>query len=236
MIVIMKKSNILMVGLIILLIAAIYSLSFSAGDSKSTFGAADVKTVVVDAGHGGEDPGGVSSYSGLREKDVTLKIAFFLKEELEKSGYKVILTRSEDILQYREGTTRIYEKRKQDLTRRKQIMDDNSDGIAVSIHLNKFEQTMYSGAQTFFPPKSDDSKKLAVCIQKALVELLKPDNKRVALLKTEEIIIFRNIKTPTALIECGFLSNAEEEKKLGTEDYQRQIAAAIKQGIDECYK
>ncbi len=236
MIVIMKKSNILMVGLIILLIAAIYSLSFSAGDSKSTFGVPKVKTVVVDAGHGGEDPGAVSSYSGLREKDVTLKVAFFLKEELEKSGYKVILTRSEDILQYREGTTRIYEKRKQDLTKRKQIMDDNSDGLAVSIHLNKFEQTMYSGAQTFFPPKSDDSKKLALCIQKALMEVLNPEKKRVALLKTEEIIILKNLKTPTALVECGFLSNADEEKKLGTEEYQRQIATAIKQGVDEYYK
>lgn len=236
MIVIMKKSNILMVGLIILLIAAIYSLSFTTGDSKAVFGTPKVKTVVVDAGHGGEDPGAVSSYSGLREKDVTLKIAFYLKEELEKSGYKVILTRSEDILQYREGTTRIYEKRKQDLTRRKQIMDDNSDGIVVSIHLNKFEQTIYSGAQTFFPPKSDDSKKLAISIQKMLVEALNPENKRVALLKTEEIIILKNLKTPTALIECGFLSNAEEEKKLGTEEYQRKIAAAIKQGIDEYYK
>ncbi|MDD4493836.1 MAG: N-acetylmuramoyl-L-alanine amidase [Eubacteriales bacterium] len=235
MIIVMKKSNILLVGLIILLIAAIYSLNFG-HDSASAFISSKTKTVVVDAGHGGEDPGAVSSYSGLREKDVTLKIAFYLKDELEKSGYKVIMTRTEDILKYKDGTTRIYDKRKQDLTRRKQIMDDPKVDIVVSIHLNKFEQTRYYGAQTLFPPRSDESKKLADSIQKVIGEKLDPTNKRLALVKNEEIVIMRDLKTPTALVECGFLTNEAEERKLGTDEYQQQIAVVLKEGIDRYFQ
>ncbi|HHV95819.1 MAG TPA: N-acetylmuramoyl-L-alanine amidase CwlD [Clostridiaceae bacterium] len=197
------------------------------------------RTVVVDAGHGGEDPGAVSD-NGLKEKDVTLKIAFKLKDKLEKENYKVIMTRTEDILQYDANVTDIYEKRRQDLTRRKSIMDSPEADIVVSIHLNKFTQPQYYGAQVFYPPESPESRKLAQIIQSVLKEKVDPTNKRVALEKKplpgqKPIVILRDIKTPTVIVECGFLSNPEEERKLGTDEYQEKLAEAIKEGIDKYF-
>ncbi|MGI6777781.1 MAG: N-acetylmuramoyl-L-alanine amidase [Acetivibrionales bacterium] len=232
MIIVLKKSNIILVGLIFLLLITIFSLNYNKDKATSVINEQEQqKTVLLDPGHGGEDPGAVSNYSGLKEKDVNLKIAFKVKELLEKDNYRVIMTREEDVLNYKPGTRDIIEKRRQDLLRRKKIMDEGGADVVVSIHLNKFEQPQYYGAQAFFPPNSDESRKLAVSIQRSLKEKVDPDNKREALVKKEEIIIFRNLKTTSAMVECGFLSNREEEKKLSTEEYQYKIAEAIKDGI-----
>lgn len=242
MIVVMKKNNILLIGLVLLLVIAIYSLNINeervvsvtkedgnqAGNSQ--------KVVILDPGHGGEDPGAVSDYSGIREKDVNLEIAFKVKELLEAEGYRVIMTREEDKLQYNDEAKTLYQKRKQDLTRRKKIMDEAGADVVVSIHLNKFGQTQYYGAQTFYPPNSLKSQKLAVCIQKRLREMVDPSNNRQSLVKKEPIIILRDLKTTTAVVECGFLSNREEESRLATEEYRDKLAAAIKQGIMDYFK
>ena len=180
MIIVMRKSNVLLVGLIFALLIAIYSLNMNADTQASTKGtvspASEQKTVVVDAGHGGEDPGKVSSFSDLKEKDLNLSIAFQLKQLLESSGYKVVMTREDDKLTYEDGTTNIYNKRKQDLTRRKNIMDESGADIVVSIHMNSFTDPVYYGAQTFYPPKSEESLKLAASIQKSMIELLDKGN------------------------------------------------------------
>lgn len=237
MIIIMRKSNVILIGLIFALLLAIYSLNMNvdsqtaAAANKST----DRKTVIVDAGHGGEDPGKVSNYSGLKEKDLNLKIAFKVKELLEKDDYNVIMTREEDKLVYKEGTTDIYYKRLQDLTRRKEIMDNSGADIVVSIHANSFPETQYYGAQTFYPADSPESKKLAECIQKSLRENVDKNNKREPQVK-QPIVIIKNLKTPTTIVECGFLSNPEEERKLATDEYQSLIAEAIKKGIDSYFK
>jgi N-acetylmuramoyl-L-alanine amidase len=235
-IMIFRKSNIALIGLIFLLIVAIYSLNIESGETRavSKLNAAN-KTVLLDPGHGGEDPGAVSDFSGLKEKDVNLAIAHKLKKLLEQDGINILMTREEDRLEYTPGTTNIIQKRKQDLQRRKKMMDEAGADIVVSIHLNKFPQTQYYGAQTFFPPKSVESEKLAVCIQKALKEKLDPTNDRQALLKKEEIIILRNLKTTTAMVECGFLSHKEEEGRLATKEYQSRIAEAIRAGILEYF-
>ena len=197
MIVVIKKSNAILICLIFALLAAIYSLNLDAGN-ETIYGDGIVKepkdgdiavmkegvakrTVIVDAGHGGEDPGAVSDYSNLKEKDVNLKIAFKVKDLLEKENYNVIMTRTEDVLVYEPGTTEIYQKRKQDLLRRKKIMDESGADIVVSIHLNKFTETQYYGAQVFYPPDSNESRDLANYIQKALKEYADPTNKRVAM-------------------------------------------------------
>ena len=171
MIIVMRKSNLVLIGLIFALLLAIYSLNMDV-DSQTAAAAktADRRTVIVDAGHGGEDPGKISSYSGLKEKDLNLKIAFKVKGLLEEDGYNVIMTREEDKLVYKEGTTDIYYKRLQDLTRRKEIMDSSGADIVVSIHANSFTDARYYGAQTFYPGDSPESKKLAECIQKSLRE------------------------------------------------------------------
>jgi len=238
MIVIMKRNNILLFGLIFFLILAIYSLNFESENKASTVSKVNEvkKTVLLDPGHGGEDPGAVSDISGIKEKDISLKIALYLREILKKEDIEVLMTREEDRLEYKPGTTNIIQKRKQDLQRRKKMMDEAGADIVVSIHLNKFPQTKYYGAQTFYPPESPESQKLAGTIQKALRDIVDPSNKRQPLLKKEAIIILKNLKTTTTIVECGFLSHKEEEARLATEEYQKKIAEAIKTGILEYLK
>ncbi len=197
--------------------------------------------VVIDAGHGGEDPGAVSNYSGTKEKDISLKIAVCLKVMLEADGYSVIMTRDKDELYYTPGTTGILAKRRQDLSHRKMIIDESYAGAAISIHLNKFPQTQYYGAQTFYPPRTTEKEiltksiGLARSIQAAFTDM-DPTNKRVALEKKETIMIMKNVKAPIVLIECGFVSNPEEERNLRDEAYQKKIAAAIKSGLDDYFR
>ncbi len=237
MIIVLRKSNVILIGLIFALLLAIYSLNMNVDSQTATAAnkTTDRKTVIIDAGHGGEDPGKISSYSGLKEKELNLKIAFKVKELLEKDQYNVIMTREEDKLVYKEGTTDIYYKRLQDLTRRKEIMDNGGANIVVSIHTNSYPEKQYYGAQTFYPGDSPESKKLAECIQKSLKDNVDKSNKREPQLK-QPIVITKNLKTPTTIVECGFLSNADEERKLGTDEYQSHIAEAIKKGIDSYFK
>lgn len=236
MIIVMKKTNVILITLIFALLAAIYSLNFGMDTTASTIGSETQKTVILDPGHGGEDPGKVSNYNELKEKDINLVIALKVKELLEKENYKIIMTREEDKLVYAEGTTNIIEKRRQDLTRRKKMMDESGAAIVVSIHLNGFPETQYYGAQTFYPPNSSESLKLANSLQKSVRELVDPNNKRQPQLKKDQIIILKDLKTPTTIIECGFLSNSEEEKKLATEEYQTKLAFAITDGIKNYFK
>lgn len=232
MIIIVKKNNIVLIGLILLLSILLYSVNFWNGGVITSAKAPDSeKTILIDAGHGGEDPGAVSDYSGIKEKDANLEIALKLKELLLNENYKVIMSREEDILQYEPGTVNIVEKRKQDLFRRKKMMDEAGANIVVSIHMNKFPQTQYFGAQTFFPPGSPESQRLAASIQKALREEVDPGNQRESLVKKEPIIILRDYKTTTAIVECGFLSNQDEEKKISSSEYRQKLANAIKNGI-----
>jgi len=231
MIIIMKKNNIILIGLIFLLLLTILSLNYQFDSTTVMKSQGQKRIILIDPGHGGEDPGAVSNYSGVKEKDINLKVAAMVKEILEKEGHKVLMTREEDRLEYAEGTTDIIEKRKQDLQRRKKMMDEAGADIVVSIHLNKFPQQQYYGAQTFYPPNSVESQKLAMSIQKALREKVDPDNRRESLVKNENIIILRNVKTTIAIVECGFLSNREEENKLVQDEYQQKIAQAISAGI-----
>jgi N-acetylmuramoyl-L-alanine amidase len=231
MIIIVKRNNIILIALIFLLAVAAYSLNVNSDGVLPTNAEDKKRTVMLDPGHGGEDPGAVSDYSGLKEKDVNLSIVLNVKQMLEAEGFNVILTREEDKLEYQPETKNIIQKRKEDLTRRKKMMDEGSADIVVSVHLNKFPQTQYFGAQTFYPPNSPESQKLAGIIQKKLIEIVDPNNKREAMLKKEPIIILKDAKTTTTIVECGFLSNPEEEKLLGTKEYQDKLALAIKEGI-----
>jgi N-acetylmuramoyl-L-alanine amidase len=115
-------------------------------------------------------------------------------------------------------------------------MDESGADLVVSIHLNKFPESKYSGAQVFFPPQSPESKLAAECIQKSLREMVDPNNKREAMLKNTDIMILHALKTPTVIVECGFLSNPEEEKRLANTEYQDKLVLAIKEGILKYYE
>ena len=246
MIVVIRKKNVFFLALLLLFSVTVFSIGFAVDYSKPVTGdseqkpiteqAAVTKTIILDAGHGGEDPGAVSDYSGLKEKDVNLNIVMLIKDLLEKDNYKVILTRDSDQLVYGTETKNILQKRREDLTRRKQIMDESGADIVVSIHLNKFAQTKYHGAQVFFPPNSPNSQKLANEIQNSIRLNVDNTNDRVALVKKDQIMILKNLKTTTVIVECGFLSNSDEEKKLSTEEYQGKLSKAIKGGIDSYFK
>lgn len=235
MVVVIRKSNITLIVLIFLLSLAIYSLNIGGSAAPVANGQDTQKTVLLDPGHGGEDPGAVSDYSGIKEKDINLSIAMKVKQLLEDDNFNVLMTRTEDKLEYNSETRNIVQKRVEDLTRRKRMMDEGGANIVVSIHMNKFPQTQYYGAQTFYPPNSPESQKLALSIQKALREKVDPNNTREALVKKEPIIILKDYKTTTVIVECGFLSNPDEEKKVGTVEYQDKIAEAIKDGVENYF-
>jgi len=238
MILILKKEKII-IATVILIAIVLTAYIFKVIDFpaiKATNNEVKNKIVVLDAGHGGEDPGAVSDFSGIREKEINLYIAQKVKELLEAENFTVIMTREDDTLKYTEGTKKVTEKRRQDLINRKKIMDESGAELVVSIHLNKFPQEQYYGAQVFYPPNSPESKTAAELIQKSLKEIVDPENKRVAMLKKAEIIILKNLKTPTVIVECGFLSNPQEEKKLAAVEYQDKLALAIKEGIMKYYE
>ena len=235
MVILINRKKLTFVSLILLVTVISLGVNFIDRNQETIASGAIVNNPVVllDAGHGGEDPGAVSDYSGIKEKDINLSIAKKVQSLLSSQNIATNMTRDEDKLIYTPETTNIVQKRRQDLLRRKKMMDENNSGIVVSIHLNKFPQTQYFGAQTFFANNSPESQVLASCIQKKLRENVDPKNTREALLKKEPIIILKNVKTPTVVVECGFLSNQEEEKKLSSSEYQDKLAHAISEGIKD---
>ena len=192
------------------------------------------KTVILDAGHGIPDEG-AQSRNGITEAKINLSITLKTKELLEQSGYKVILTRTDDNAIYDSNCNTIKEKKNSDLRNRVKIGNNSNADIFVSIHLNKIPQEQYWGWQTFFKKGNEQSENLATCIQNNIANVIQKENKRVPL-KIDNIYIIKNIKIPTTIVECGFLSNAEEEKLLQDEEYQNKLAQGIYEGINEYFK
>lgn len=188
------------------------------------------KVIVIDPGHGGNDPGAVSK-SGIKEKDVNLKIALYLREYLEQSGSIVILTRDKDIALY-QGNVR--NKKREDLKNRKNIVRQSNGDLFISIHLNSFPQAQYYGAQTFFSKDNPHGKIAAQLIQEELRNTLDSGNQRTSLPK-DDVYIINDLPIPAVLVECGFLSNAEEAKLLNESKYQRRLAWAIYTGIQRFF-
>lgn len=187
------------------------------------------KVVVLDAGHGGEDAG-ASSLNGTTEADINLKIVLKVQNLLEQSGCAVILTRHDGNAIYDIDAKTLREKKVSDIKNRVKIGNSSSADIFVSVHLNKIPQSQYYGWQTFYKNGNENSKKLATCLQNNLNEAIQKENKRVPL-KIDNIFIIKNVEIPTSIVECGFLSNPEEEKLLLQDEYQNKLAWGIYTGI-----
>ena len=187
------------------------------------------KTVILDAGHGGEDQGAESA-NGITEAETNLKITLKVQKLLEQSGCTVILTRSDDNAIYDIDKQTLRQKKISDIKNRVKIGNNSSADIFVSIHLNKIPQSQYFGWQTFYKSSNEQSKKLATSLQNSLNESMQKENKRVPL-KIDNVYIIKNVEIPTSIVECGFLSNPEEEAQLQTEEYQDKIAWGIYTGI-----
>ena len=187
------------------------------------------KTIVIDAGHGKPDEGAQSS-NGTTEAETNLKIALKLQNLLEQSGSSVVLTRSDENAIYDLNAKTLKQKKISDIKNRVKIGNGNSADIFVSIHLNKIPQSEYYGWQCFYNTKNEKSIELAKKIQENLNEAIQKENTRVAM-KLNTVYIMKNIEIPISIVECGFLSNPEEEKKLLEDSYQDRLAWGIYNGI-----
>ncbi|EEH96458.1 MAG: N-acetylmuramoyl-L-alanine amidase CwlD [Clostridium sp.] len=195
---------------------------------------ANQKIILIDPGHGGFD-GGAKSKSGVIEKDINLQISLKLKDALEQKGYKVYLTREGDQGLEEKGST-IKEKKREDLKKRRDLKAETKCDIFVSIHQNMFPQAKCFGAQVWHA-SNDISKKLADDIQGSLKEVVKDNNKRVSKPAGDSYLILRDkYEGASVLVECGFLSNPEEEQRLQTEEHQNSIVEGISLGIEKYFE
>jgi N-acetylmuramoyl-L-alanine amidase len=188
------------------------------------------RKIVVDAGHGGGDPGAKSPL-GLIEKDLNLDVALRLKKYLSRVGIYTIMIREKD-QDFFDVQSDLSHKKRRDLFYRIEIANQSRADLFISIHANSFPQVIYRGAQTFYNQKDVESKKLAEAIQNQLVRWLGPNRRRA---KTGDYRVLNDIRMPGVIIEIGFLSNAEEARLLSTPSYREKIAAAIYHGIIAYY-
>jgi len=182
--------------------------------------------VVIDAGHGGADPGKVGE-SGALEKDINLSIAGKLRTCLEQNGFRVIMTRENDDGLYSENARN---KKREDMEARVRVISGADPDFVVSIHQNSFPDASCKGAQLFYYKDSEDSKKLAEILQKKFSEVLQDGNTRQAKANSDYYLL-RKTACPVVIAECGFLSNAAEEALLVSDAYQEKVAEALCLGI-----
>lgn len=187
-------------------------------------------TVVLDAGHGGED-GGTSGKNGALEKDLNLAICMKIGKELTFQGINVLYTRTEDVLLYDKNSNYTNRKKSLDLAARVKIAQNTPNCIFISIHMNAFPDSKYSGLQTYYSKNNMQSKYIATQIQSAVKKELQPQNNRKIVKASSNIYVLDRLECPAVLIECGFLSNYEESRLLSTEIYQNQISKIISSEI-----
>lgn len=180
-------------------------------------------TIIIDAGHGGED-GGATSCTGILESRFNLEISLKLNDLLHLMGYDTIMIRTTDRSVYTSGET-IAAKKVSDLRQRVSIVNDTEHALLVSIHQNTFPDSQYSGAQVFYGPEGE-GQLLAEQLQSAFCATLNKGSSRKSK-KAEGIYLMQHIDCTGILVECGFLSNPEEEAKLQDGDYQKKLCCVI---------
>lgn len=183
-------------------------------------------TVVIDAGHGGFDSGKVG-VDGTLEKDINLMIAKKLEQLLIAADVNVIMTRNDDTGLYEESSNN---KKRQDMKNRAALMNQSKPDCVVSIHQNSYPKESIDGAQVFYYTRSEKGKLLAALIQDSLITRVDPTNHRVEK-SNDSYYLLKNVSSPIVIIECGFLSNWAESKKLVDDTYQQKLAWAIHLGI-----
>lgn len=183
----------------------------------------DGTVVIIDAGHGGID-GGATSCTGVLESHINLEIAFRLEAIMQFMGYETRMIRTTDTSIYTQGDT-IAAQKISDLKERVRIVNETQQGILISIHQNTFSDRKYWGAQVFYAD-CEDSRELAVTLQKNLVSTINPGSKRTAK-KAKGVYLMEHMEKPGVLLECGFLSNPHEEALLRSQEYQKKLCAVI---------
>lgn len=182
--------------------------------------------VVLDAGHGGDDPGKVG-INGAKEKDINLQITEMVKMFLEAGDVKVVMTRDSDAGLYDAGASN---KKVQDMKRRVEIIEETQPAAVVSIHQNSYPEEYVHGAQVFYYDGSSRGQHLAERIQERLIVQVDPENTR-QIKANDSYYLLKKTEVPIVIAECGFLSNGAETQRLCTPEYQERVAWAIYIGI-----
>ncbi|WP_312699387.1 N-acetylmuramoyl-L-alanine amidase [Sedimentibacter sp.] len=229
---IFKRTNIVFsIALVITLIMSLFSDLYKTSETIDATGAEQVDRIkiLIDPGHGGIDQG-TSGGTGVTEAPLNLAISEKLMRFLEGSGFDVDMTRYEDEGLYSLKSKTIREKKNEDLKNRVDMINNSNADLVVSIHLNSFPQKQYYGAHVFYQKNSQLGKIAADTLQDSLKSILDPGNNRVPQVK-KDIKIMDDTNIPVVLVECGFLSNDAEERKLVTDEYQEKIAWSIFTGL-----
>ena len=241
MIILSKKKMIYVIGIIIMFIFtyAITAYNVTNGNKDNDLDVKTIQTValpidkkviIIDARTSVNQMKEQKVADGTTEAESNLKIALKLQNLLEQSGATVILTRSDENSIYDIDSKTLRQKKISDIHNRVKIGNESSADIFVSIHLNKIPQNQYWGWQTFYKKESAEGQKLAESIQNSLNESIQKENTRTPM-KIDNIYIIKRVEIPTTIVECGFLSNAEEEQLLLTDEYQNKLAWGIYTGI-----
>ncbi len=226
----MKKK--LRIVMTLLLFVSVFYLSRQGAALEEQYTAAlsnpSSPVVVLDAGHGHNDPGKIGT-DGALEKDINLSITKYLQNYLEESGIAVILTREDDSPLYQESDSN---KKRGDMKTRISKIENANPSVTVSIHQNSYPDPAVSGPQVFYYTTSTEGKSLAECIQNNFTYAVGDKNTRASK-ANQDYYLLRHTSCPIVICECGFLSNPDECAKLQEEDYQKKIAWSIYLGIME---
>lgn len=226
-IVIKRKFIIVMCAAVMLMGAAAFGIFGSIAVFQSNKG----YTVILDAGHGSPD-GGAVGVNGTEEKDINLAIVLKTKEVLEAKGTNVILTRMGDQSLYTASDKTIREKKRSDMRTRKSIIEKSNADLFISVHMNSFSDKKASGLHVFFAKNHPETEPLANELQKRISEITGAQTHSVKT-ASESLFLMKNPPMGAILVECGFISNPEEEKKLCDAEYQSKIAWAIAEAVTE---
>lgn len=227
-----KKSIIAIITAFLIILSAMLYLTFMANFSAAEASSMPItqKTVIVDAGHGGDD-GGAIGIDGTVEKDINLDIALKLEKILKFYGFNVIMTRTQDVMTCDDGLDSLKKRKISDIHNRFELMRKNPDAIFISVHQNKFEDSSQHGTQVFYSGNDERSKELAEAIQTSATLTLQRKNDRVVKKSGSGIYLLYHAKIPAVLVECGFISNSDEVKKLKDESYRMKLAILIADGL-----
>lgn len=226
----LKKQAVFALVLLVLLVPVLLWGGLSRPGAVLTFYPSAFRDtlVIIDAGHGGED-GGAVSLSGASESQINLAVALRTDQVLGLFGVPVLLLREEDVSLHSEGASTLRQKKSSDLHNRVAAIEAQNNAVLLSIHQNSYPNPRYSGAQVFYAP-TDGSQVLAETMQTVLREGLDPSNGRQIKCIPDTIYLMNHISCPAVLVECGFLTNPQEEQLLLTEGYQTKLAAVLAGG------
>ena len=221
-----RRMGVLMAGLV-LVAAVVCGQNGGAREAASKqANHTDSRLVIIDAGHGGDDPGKIG-VDGVQEKDLNLKMALALRDLLEQQDVEVLMTREDAGGLYDERTSN---KKVQDMRRRCELINREKPACVVSIHQNSYHEESIHGAQVFYYKTSKESGELAKILQKELARVVEPTNHRQAK-ANDTYYLLKKTEAPTVIVECGFLSNWDECAKLQNEEYQAKLVWAIQMGV-----